>query len=193
MIKKILFTTLFCTFSLFGAEKASFGLNINNEDLEIEGRASLATRTSRLEYRNVFVDGNFLSTSDDTLFGAGFYVENSPQGYSNLKFGVGLRTIFSHSDALDKSFIALPIMVSAKARMYLGSLPKSALGMKILYAPAPLTFSDGDSYLEYRIEADMRVIENIDIYLGYRNISTDYKVKDVTLNSSMYVGFKFVF
>jgi len=194
MIKKILITTLLCTLPAFaGHEQASFGLNINNEDLEVEGRMSLASRTSRLEYRNFFLDANFINGKDDTLTGVGFYVENSPHGYSNLEFGVGLRTVFSKNDVLDKSFIAVPITVSGKARMYLGNLPKSALGIKIAYAPTPLTFSDGESYLEYRLEADMQIIDNIKIYAGYRSIDTDYKVADVNFNSGAYVGFKFIF
>ena len=193
MLKKLLLTALLCTMPALAGERASFGLNINNEDLEVEGRMSLASRTSRLEYRNFFIDANFINGEDDTLTGVGFYVENSPQGHSNLKFAVGLRSIFSKNDALDKTFVAIPIVVSAKARMYLGNLPKSALGVKFAYAPEPLTFSDGSNYLEYRIEADMQIIENIDIYAGYRNIDTDYKAADVNFNSSLYLGFRFIF
>ncbi len=194
MRKKIALTALLIALpALAGKEQASFGLNINNEDLEVEGRMSLASRTSRLEYRNFFIDANFINGKDDTLTGVGFYVENSPQGHSNIEFGVGLKSIFSKNDTLDKTFVAIPITVSAKARMYLRNLPKSSLGVKLAYAPAPLTFSDGDSYLEYRIEADMQIIDNIDIYAGYRNIDTDYKIKDVNFNAAGYVGFKFLF
>lgn len=193
MLKKLLIITLFLTISSFAGERASFGLNINNEDLEVEGRMSLASQTSRLEYRNFFIDANFVNDNDDTLYGAGFYVENSPQGYPNLKFAIGLRSVFSQNDTLNKDFVAIPITVSGKARMYFPNLPKSELGVKLAYAPNPLTFADGDSYLEYRVEADMQVIENIAVYVGYRGIETDYDVADVTFNSSAYVGFKFIF
>jgi len=193
-MKKLLITTLLFTAPIFaGQERASFGLNINNEDLEVEGRMSLASRTKRLEYRNFFIDGNFINGKDDTLTGIGFYVENSPHGYSNLEFGIGLKSIFSKNDALDKTFVAIPITIAGKARMYLRNLPKSALGIKLAYAPSPLTFSDGESYFEYRIEVDMQIIDNIDIYTGYRNIDTDYKAADVNFNSGAYVGFKFLF
>jgi len=193
MMKKLLIMALLFTLPAVAAERASFGLNINSEDLEVEGRMSLASKTSRLEYRNFYLDANFINGEDDTLYGAGFYVENSPQGHSNLKFGVGLKSVFSHNDALDKSFVAIPITVSGKARMYFPNLPKSALGIKLAYAPTPLTFSDGDTYFEYRIEAQMQVIENIEVYAGYRNIDTNFKEADVTFNSGAYVGFRFVF
>jgi hypothetical protein len=193
MMKKLLIISLLGATSLFGAEKASFGLNINSDDLEVEGRVSMATRTRSLEYRNFFFDGNFIKGDEDNLYGVGFYVENSPLGYPNLKFGIGLRSIFSGNDKLDKDFVAIPVQVSAKARMYLGNLPKSNLGVRFAYAPSPLTFSDADSYLEYRIEADMQIIQNIDIYIGYRNIETNYDNADVDFNSAGYIGFKFLF
>ncbi len=192
MLRKMLLISLI-TVPLFSAEKASFGLNINSDDLEVEGRMSLAVKTHRLEYRNYYIDGNFIKGKDDNLYGVGFYVENSPQGYSNLTFGVGLRSIFSSNDDLDTTFVAIPLQISAKARMYLGNLPKSSLGMKLAYAPKPLAFSDASGYFEYRIEVDMQVIPNIDVYFGYRNIDTDYDKKDYNFNSAGYAGFKFLF
>jgi hypothetical protein len=194
MIKKLLIITLLLTSSIYAAgDKGSFGLNINSDDLEVEGRVSLSTRTRTLEYRNFYIDGNFINGEDDNLYGVGFYVENSPRGYSNITFDIGIRSIFSSNDKLDETFVALPIIVGAKARMYLGNLPKSALGFKLAYAPDPLSFSDAKSYFEYRIEVDMQLIENIDIYAGYRDIDTEYKSKDITFNSAGYAGFRFIF
>jgi hypothetical protein len=194
MIKKLLIITLLFTSSIYAAgDKGTFGLNINSDDLEVEGRVSLATRTRTLEYRNFYLDANFINGEDDNLYGVGFYVENSPHGYSNLTFDIGLRSIFSGNDATDETFVAIPIYVAAKARMYLGNLPKSALGFKLSYAPNPLSFSDAKSYLEYRIEVDMQLIDNINVYAGYRNIDTEYDSDDVNFNSAGYAGFKFVF
>jgi len=192
MFKKLVLISLL-TLPLFSAEKASFGLNINSDDLEIEGRMSLSTQTHSLEYRNFYFDGNFIKGKDDNLYGVGFYVENSPQGYSNITFGIGLRSIFSSNDELNSDFVAIPLQINVKARMYLGNLPKSALGVKLAFAPSPLTFSDADGYFEYRIEVDMQVIPNIDVYFGYRNIDTDYDKKDYNFNSAGYAGFKFLF
>jgi hypothetical protein len=194
MIKNILlFTFLLSTLAFARGDRSSFGLNINSDDLEVEGRISLATRNRSIEFRNFYIDGNFINGEDDNLYGLGFYVENSPHGYSNLTFDIGLRSVFSSNDMLDQNFVAIPITVAAKARMYLGNLPKSSLGFKLAYAPDPLSFSDAKSYFEYRIEADMQVIDNINVYIGYRNIDTEYKAEDITFNSAGYVGFKFVF
>jgi len=188
-MKKIIFTLLFISLNIFAGDKASFGLNINTDDLEVEGRTSLGFTTNDPVYRNFFVDANFIN-ADETLFGFGLFVENSPINFQNISFAVGLRAVFS--DHGSDSFSAIPILLGAKARMYLGNLPKSHLGVKFAYAPSPLTFQDADSYFEYRVEVDMSVIENVNIYLGYRSIDTNYAKADYNYNDSVYVGFKFV-
>ncbi len=188
-MKNLVLLLLIINLNIFAMDKASFGLNINTDDLEVEGRTSLAFTTNDPVYRNFYVDANFIN-ADDTLFGFGLFVENSPINYQNIAFSIGLRTIFTENGK--DSFTAIPIILGAKARMYLGNLPKSNLGVKFAYAPSPLTFQDADSYFEYRVEVDMSIIENINIYLGYRSIDTNYEKRDVSYNDSLYIGFKFV-
>ncbi len=198
MLKKFIFITLFLATNILAqqsnGERAAFGLNVNGDDLEVAGKISLATRTRNLRYRNFFIDGNFISSQGNTLYGFGLYVENSPIGYSHLKFGIGLRSIFSKIDQGD-SYIAVPITVFARARMYIGGLPQSHVQVKFSYAPDPLSFSDASSYMEYRIEGDIQAIDNVEIYVGYRGIDTNYKrtEDDVEFNSALYAGFRFVF
>ncbi len=198
MLKKFIFITLFLATNIFAqpsnGERAAFGLNVNGDDLEVEGKISLATRTRDLRYRNFFLDANFISSMDNTLYGFGIYVENSPIGYSHLKFGIGLRSIFSKIDKSD-SYIAVPITIFARARMYIGGLPQSHIKVKFSYAPDPLSFSDASSYTEYRIEADIQAIDNVEIYMGYRGIDTNYKrtEEDTEFNNAAYFGFRFVF
>lgn len=188
-MKRIVIFLILLSSWTYAADKASVGLNINADDLEIEGRSSVGFVSNDPLYRNFYVDANFIN-ADDTLFGLGFFVENSPVNYQNITFSIGLRTIFTDHGKSD--FTAVPIMVGAKARMYLGNLPKSNLGVKVAYAPTPLTFQDADSYFEYRIEADMSIIDNVNVYIGYRNIDTDYENANFNYNDSAYIGFKFV-
>ncbi len=190
IMKKIAILILLINLNIFATTKASFGLNVNPNDLEIEGKTSIAFATSNLDFRNFYIDANFIN-SEETLVGLGLFVENSPTNYENIAFYIGLRTIFTEHK-LGSSFTAIPIMFGAKARMYLGSLPKSNLGLKFAYAPSPLTFQDAESYFEYRIEVDMSIIENINVYLGYRSIDTNYKLLDANYNDALYIGFKFV-
>ena len=196
MLKKISLVSLILATSLLADgqqafEKGSFGLNINKDDVEIEGRGSLSFMTGSPVYSNFFVSGNYLN-ADESVYGLGLSVENSPTNYRNLVFNIGLKSVFS--DHGGQNFIATPITVGAKARLFLGNIPTTHIGAKFAYAPSPLSFKDADEYKEYRIEADSNVIENINIYAGYRSIDTNYNDgKTTTVDDSVYAGFKFVF
>ncbi len=189
MLKKISLVSLILVTSLFSFEKGSFGLNINQDDVEFEGRASVSFLTESPVYSNFFIDGNYLN-SDENLYGLGISVENSPINYQNIVFDIGLRGVFSSHDGEDYS--AMPIMVGAKAQLFLGDLPTTYIGAKAAYAPSALSFQDADEYKEYRIEIDSNIIPNVNVYAGYRNIDTNYNSKDYNLNDSVYAGFKFV-
>jgi len=189
MLKKISLASLILVTSLMSFEKGSLGLNINKDDVEFEGRASLSFLTDSPVYSNFYVDGNFLN-SDENLYGLGVSVENSPINYQNLVFNIGLRSVFS--DHMGDSFTALPIMVGAKAQLFLGDLPTTYIGAKVGYAPSALSFQDADEYKEYRFEVDSKIIPNVNVYAGYRNIDTDYNNRAYNLNDSFYAGFKFV-
>jgi len=196
MLKKISLVSLILLANLLADgqqafEKGSFGININKDDVEVEGRASVSFMTGSPVYSNFFVTGNFLN-ADEKIYGLGLSVENSPTNFRNIVFNIGLKSIFS--DYKGQDFIATPITVGAKARLFLGSMPTTHIGAKFAYAPSPLAFKDAEAYKEYRIEADSSVIENINIYAGYRNIDTEYtNGRTTTVDDSIYAGFKFVF
>jgi hypothetical protein len=189
MLKKISLVSLILVSSVFGFEKGSLGLNINSDDVEFEGRASVSMITNSPVYSNFFIDGNFLN-SEENIYGLGLSVENSPINYQNIIFNIGLRSVYSAHAGQD--FWAMPIMVGAKAQLFLGNLPTTYIGAKAGYAPSALSFQDADEYKEYRVEIDSKVIPNINVYAGYRNIDTDYTSKTYNANDSFYAGFKFV-
>jgi hypothetical protein len=196
MLKKLFLGSLILTnylsangYSMF--ENGSFGLNVNKDDVEIEGRASVSFITGTPVYNNFFLNGNYLNANNKVL-GFGLSVENSPINYQNIVFNIGLRSVFSDHNSED--FVALPITVGAKARLFLGTLPITYLGTKFAYAPNPLSFKEADEYKEYRIELDSSIIQNVNVYFGYRNIDTHYDSgKSSSIDDSLYGGFKFVF
>ena len=94
--------------------------------------------------------------------------------------------------------MALPLLGRVKYILPFDSdIPTTLLFASFAYAPSALTFSDGDTYSEFRAEADMEVISNIHVFAGYRNIDTDYEYADYTeeynLNDSFYGGLKLSF
>ena len=188
MLKKTSLVSLILVTSLFSFEKGSLGLNINKDDVEFEGRTSVSLLTGTPVYSNFFIDGNYINAKEN-LYGVGFSVENSPINYQNLVFNIGLRGVFS--DHNGEKFAATPISLGAKAQLFLGNLPATYIGAKYAYAPSALTYKDAKQYNEYRFEVDSKIIPNVNVYAGYRNIDTDYNSQKYKFNDSVYAGFKF--
>ncbi len=185
-IKKLFLATLLAT-GLLHAE-TSIGLDINNEDVEILGELnfnSLADYSSGTTY---ILDVGYLYTDGDHLATVGFSGQNTLQGMEGLTLGFGAKLAFA------EDFMALPLMAKAIfALPFNDSIPTTSLIGSFAYAPEVLTFLDGKTYSELRLEADMEVISNMHIFGGYRNIDTDYEYRDYNFNDSFYVGMKLSF
>ena len=192
MLKKIALTTFF-TSALLMAE-SGVGININKENLELEGtldsRNLEAFQTTSTRYE---ADFNFLNIkSERKLLGAGFGATNKVESLEGVELTFGAK--FMWANVGSDNFSALPLM--AKLRydfpplMY--SIPPIALEAKVLYAPVALAFGDAEKYSEFRLAADIEMIENVKVYAGYRNIHTGYKgAENYLFDNSYYAGLKF--
>ena len=190
MIKKLLLGTLL--FTGYITAESSIGLNINSEDVEIQGSVNLNSTIGYTGGTSYLVDASYLHNDNNDLFSIGMTGENSLEAAPGLIFGFGFKAAFSDD------FMALPLI--GKVRYILpfdSDIPTTSLLASFAYAPSVLTFLDGDSYSEFRAEADMEVISNIHVFAGYRNIDTDYEYFDHTqeynLNDSFYGGLKLSF
>ena len=185
-VKALLLTTLLLTSTIVA--ETSIGIDINNEDVEILGELnfnSLADYSSGTTY---ILDVSYLYTDGDHLGAVGFSGQNSLQGLEGLTLAFGAKVVFA------EDFMALPLMAKASyALPFIDTIPTTSLIASFAYAPAVLTFLDGETYSELRLEADMEIISNIHIFGGYRNIDTDYEYRDYNFNDSFYAGMKLSF
>ena len=184
-MKQILLSTLLIT-GLLQAD--SIGLNVNSEDVEVQGTITLDSLSAYGNGIQYIISGNYLHTDNDDLFKAGFSASSSLPGAEGLTVTLGMESVFSDS------YLAMPLFGQVSLRLPLDEpIPATSLIARVDYAPSVLSFIDADRYLEYRLEADMEVISNIHIYGGYRNIETDYDTYDHTLNDNWYGGLRIGF
>jgi len=194
MFKKILSTTLLSSVLLLA--DSGVGVNINEQDLEIEGvldsRNLAAMQTSSTIYQ---ADINFLYNDETSkLVGLGIGATNKVEGFEGLEATLGFKYIWAEvGEKQEDDFNALPLMGKVKYSfpplMY--NIPPVSVEAKVLYAPKVLSFGDSKSYHEYRVSADMEVIESGSIYVGYRNIHTENKdISNSLFNTSFYAGLK---
>ena len=199
MLKKIAFSTL-CMSTLLLAE-SGVGLNINEKDLEIDGvldsRNLEALQTSSTIYQ---ADVNFLYDDENAkLVGAGILATNKVKALEGVEASFGAKFIWAevgNNGATNNSFTAVPLIVKIRYNfpplMY--NIPPVALEGRLLYAPKVLAFGDSEEYTEFRVNAEVEVIENISLYTGYRNITTRYDgVSNSLFNTGFYGGLKFTY
>jgi len=189
-IKKVfLISCLFFT-SLFS--KNIVGLNVNNSDLEVHG-AFVLNKFLNVDGNSAFVGNvNYIHGENNDEFNWGLGVYQSYDEVDGLLFGFGLNNVYT------EDFIAIPLYAHIMYVLpFMDYFPKTNLSAKIIYAPEVLTFSKGDSYLEYRGEIDFDVINNISVYAGYRNIQAEHNdriyINDFDDYDSFYGGLKFNF
>jgi hypothetical protein len=192
MFKKILLTTMIGSTLLLA--ESGVGLNINEQDLELEGildsRNLAALQTSSTIFQ---ADVNFLNNNEETkLLGLGLGATNRVEGIDGVEVTLGAKFIWA--EVGNENFTALPFMAKVRYSFppLMFNIPPVGVEGKVLYAPKVLSFGDSVTYNEFRLSADMEVIENVSIYAGYRNIHTEYVgVKRDLFNTSFYGGMKF--
>jgi len=185
-LKKLLFGTLLLT-GLLSAQ-SSVGLDINSEDVEVLGAFNLNSTMGYTGGTSYVIDASYLHNDIDDLFTLGLSGENSLEAAPGLVFGFGIKTAFA------EDFMAIPLLGKVKYILPFDSdIPTTSFLASFAYAPSVLTFSDGDTYSELRLEADMEVISNIHVFTGYRNIDTNYEFVDYNLNDNFYGGLKMSF
>ncbi len=184
-LKKTLLSTLLFSLTLHAG---SIGININSEDVEVQGSANLNSTLGMTGSTTYLFDAQYLHTKHANMTTVGISGENSLEAAQGLTLGFGMKAAFADN------FFALPFMAKATFTLPFDSdIPTTSLKAYFAYAPSVLTFIDGESYSEFRTEADMEVISNIHIFAGYRNIDTNYDHKDYNYNDSFYGGLKLSF
>lgn len=191
MFQKVVFSTLISSAMLFA--ESGVGLNINQEDLEVEAlldsRNLAALQTSSTIYQ---ADVNFINENENnTLIGVGIGATNKVEGVQGLEMTLGVKGIWATLG--DEDFTALPLMGTVRYALppLMYNIPPISLEGKLLYAPKVLSFGSAEEYREFRVGTAIEVIENTSIYAGYRNIHTNHnKVESQLFNNSFYGGIK---
>ncbi len=201
MFRKIVMMSILTSGVLLA--QSSAGININEDDLEIEGvldsRNLAALQTSSTIFQ---ADVNFINIDSNdqeaTLLGAGIGATNKLEGIEGVELTFGAKFIWASTkeNDIDDSYTYLPLM--AKIRYVfpplMFNIPPVSMEGKILYAPGALAFGDADKYSEFRAIVDIEMIQNVKVYGGYRNIVAGFEGNtDYTFNNGWFGGLKFTY
>lgn len=201
MLKKISLFVLSVT-SLFAMHTAE--INVNEYDLEAGLKLDVGQFNTTVEPDTTFVGIDYIKGSgeNDSIVGDG----NDVNTYINFNFmvkqnirntgfyvGLGVKAVYTSIDNSDLDYMALPIG-GELSYVFANTIPVG-ITLSASYAPQSLSFLDSKDYLEYRFEVFAQLMNRASLYLGYRNIDTNYEdsSEDYTYNKSGYFGIKFAF
>jgi len=201
MLKKI---TLLSASALTAFAMHTGEININNKDLEVGAQFDMGQFNDAVEPNTMFVGAKFLNAdeqhSDNDNVDLKPYFEGNflmmrPIGNKGMRIGMGVKAAFT------KKYAAIPLGIQFAYKIPANDFVPMYLNGELYYAPSALSFSDADSYLEYRISYDIEIIKDGSLTIGYRDIDTNYEKGkgfatrggDFTYNSYWYVGFKIGF
>ncbi len=193
MLKKLLLTAALGA-SLLAQHDAS--LNINSDDLEVQGNIDLGMMNETGGYDTHFLTLGFLDVdnrqSTDPLLSVGFKIRQDVMAVQGLRFGLGLKGTYTRVG--NARHAAVPIGIEAAYTLPINTGIPVVVTAALDYAPSVLNFKDADSYTEKRLEVGVKIIEQATVYLGYRNIDTDFENGgDYGYNDEVYVGFRVQF
>ncbi len=182
-------------------------ININQKDLEFDLNLDMGQYNTTVEPGTTFVGLSYLKASNDNskdasgnivdikyFFELNFLIKQEIQD-TGVRVGLGVKTNFSKVNGND--FMAIPIGLDVSYRLPFKNFIPIEVGGELYYAPESLSFSNAKSYLEYRAGVSAEVIKRGTLFVGYRNIDTNYEIgttrTDITYNKSAYFGLKFEF
>ncbi len=189
MLKKLLLS-LALSASLFAMHDAS--VNLNNDDIEVNGNIDLG-ELNQSDYPNAYfltlglLDVDNKETTNP-LVSAGFMLRQNLRGAESLKIGIGFKGTYTKVGNVKHA--AVPINAELSYILPVNTVIPMMISGAVSYAPPVLSFKDADRYFEGRAEFSLQIVEQGSLFVGYRQIKTDFIGANYRYNESAYVGFK---
>jgi hypothetical protein len=192
-MKKILIGSLVATSLLFAVDNAQ--ININSDTLEISGEYGLNDSFILDDNSNYSLTLSYLNSEKATvtkakskLVSIGLKIMDP---YTNdMGFSLGLGMKGAWVDNHSESFFATPLELFARYDIN----DVISLDLSASYAPKILTHSNGDKYQDTNFKLNYQIIDNGCVYLGIRDIETNYKSgANIKFDDSAFFGYKVQF
>lgn len=151
--------------------------------------------------KSINAQANFLTGSRDIEFGAGYVYREGGTNVVNgdlhargqtvlgnlpTTVGVGGRLSYLNEDRIDGAALAF----GGFAHIKIPEVPGLGFKGSFHLAPSITSFSDVTQFMRTDIRATYRVIQNADVYAGYRNIRAEIaEIRKVTVDEAWHLGF----
>ncbi len=168
----------------------SLDVNLNNDTAQFNLSIFPAGST---RFGETQVDVGFLYTTDDDFIGSvGLIVTGQTgSGSPGLDAGVGLR-LFGGNTEKNNDFLS--VSLSGLLSYSPPTLDRMKVGVYIDYSPRIVTFMDGGGFLHYGVRFGYQILQQAQVYMGYRNMELDVPDKaDDSISEGAFIGMVFDF
>ncbi len=191
MIQRVFVLLALVAVSL-GAGAKSLDVNLNNDAADFTFNIFPAGST---RFGEAQLELGFLFTSNSDYVGSAglLVVGETGSGSPGLDAGIGVR-LFGGTTDNSNDFIALAL--SGLLNYSPPSLDRLKLGVYIDYSPEIVTFMDGDNFLHYGVRVGYEVLQQAQVYVGYRKMELDptgSRQSKEDIDSGGHVGVEFYF
>jgi hypothetical protein len=167
-------------------------VNLNNDDIEVQGSLDLG-ELNQSDYPDIYFLTLGLLDADnkektDPLLSAGFMLRQNLRGAESLKIGIGIKG--TYTEVGNAKHATVPINAELSYVLPIDSVIPFMISGSVSYAPPVLSFKDADRYFEGRAELSLQIVEQGSLFVGYRQIKTDFIADGYKFNDTGYVGFK---
>ncbi len=192
MLKKIVVASVLSSSVVFGMGSAD--ININDNTLEVGMEYNLNGSYKLNEKSNYLLTASYLrseegsSTSTQTLTTVGVKIMNPYVDDYGFSLGLGIKGVMADNNS--QSFVAAPLGVFASYMIN----EQIHIDGEYDYAPKVLAFSDGETYKEWKLKANYKIIDNGFVYVGARDVTTNYTNGDkYSYDHTAFFGFNVQF
>ena len=195
-MKKIIMGSLVVS-SLLVANN-NFEINFNSDTVEVASSIYLNDKYILNDNSDYFFDIKYLYSEEKNkyqntqkLASIGLKAISPYYDDNGFNFGLGINAVIADNNP-GKTFFATPLSLYASYEIN----EKVSINIDGSYAPSILTYSDGDNFSQYNVKVNYQIIDNGNLYVGLRNIKTEYKtstLNTIEFDDSAYIGFRIDF
>ena len=167
------------------AQASEVEINIGNES--VNAQVNLLTGTRQAEF-----GGGYIYREGGVHIGNVDLHARGQTALGNLPttVGIGAQMSFFDEDRLDGYALGL----GGYAHLKIPEVPGLGFKAAVHYAPSITTFSDAEQFLRTDLKVTYRVIQNADVYVGYRNVRVDIENQGHrSLDENVHLGFMIIF
>ncbi|MGH8279756.1 MAG: YfaZ family outer membrane protein [Gammaproteobacteria bacterium] len=166
----------------FGAHAANLNINLGSNAASINYAANLTTTGLEATF------GYLRHTDSVDLGNVGLLVTgNSNPAGSPLMFGVGGKVFFISPKQVSGNGTVLGL--GGQFNYTWPDYNRFNIGGELYVGPKIVSFNNADRFLEYGVNAGYEILQNAELYVGWRHVSAAFTgTSNVTLDSTFMVG-----